>query len=476
MPTKDNHDKEFPFRGVNEYLDKVYSKIDRYKKEHPFSFADLAYVVGHSNYKTEKSENRRRLIRNLGFQVGDGKTPCKQDTCFTRSLIKNLYMGLHINPEDFLLDCDTETIFLDKPVKKGKKPGNGEREGNHIYFTRDYWNKSKKFYIPNPLIQVKPIPLVSHTETETDLTDFYEEIAQYYEEASSSIVAHEVLFKGNNNNPEKYKTYRHAQNQLFEAIDRAINNFKNERDKDQGESLESEPPKTVKSISLNRTFSYQRVFYLSPSESIHAKNIHTSSEMFKIMMIEASFETLQHIKKCFDRHSGGKDKDMCKFYVAPFSGMRAHTLIDDKILLSEDYKKHADYIKPHLIFIDNVQVKSDLQKMKDVFDLELKQKEDKKIHLLRKRDFPKYIRQAEKYLKSRIEEYEDALDILDGIADNSSNNPIGVREITDEQNNKSTREYHIEDVTLNLTEKIKIIINILRRQYFDVGNKREKLT
>jgi len=89
------------------------------------------------------------------------------------------------------------------------------------------------------------------------------------------------------------------------------------------------------------------------------------------MMIEASFETLQHIKNCFDKHSKGKDKDICKFYVAPFSGMRAHTLIDDRILLSEDYKKHADYIKPHLIFIDNVQVKSDLQKMKKAFDLEL---------------------------------------------------------------------------------------------------------
>lgn len=470
MPTKDNHDKEFPYEGVNNYLDKIYAKINSYEGD--FCFDDFEYLTRRIVHNARTEGDKKRLIRDMGFQIGDGINKCEQTIPFRRALIRNLYLGLHINPGEFLLDKKTEKKFLKRKVGKG----GGKREEDHVYFTHDYWNKSKEFYIPNPLIQVKPIPLVSHTETETDLTDFYEEIAQYYEEASNSIVAHEVLFKGNNNNPEKYKTYRHAQNQLFEAIDIAINNFKGERDKDQDDSLENEPTKAVKSKSLNRTFSYQRVFYLSPSESIHAKNIHTSSEMFKIMMIEASFETLQHIKKCFDRHSEGKDKDMCKFYVAPFSGMRAHTLIDDKILLSEDYKKHADYIKPHLIFIDNVQVKSDLQKMKDVFDLELKQKEDKKIHLLRKRDFPKYIRQAEKYLKSRIEEYEDALDILDGIADNSSNNPIGVREIADEQNNKSTREYHIEDVTLNLTEKIKIIINILRRQYFDVSNKREKLT
>lgn len=470
MSTKENNNTEFPYEGINDYLDKIYTKIEAYESD--FCFDDFEYLTRRIVHDERKEGDKKRLIRDMGFQIGDGINKCEQTIPFKRALIRNLYLGLHINPGEFLLDENIEKEFLKKTVGKG----GGKREEDHVYFTHDYWNRSKEFYIPNPLIQVKTIPLASHTETENDLTDFYEKIASRYKNASDSIIAHEVLFKGNNNNPQKYKTYRHAQNQIFEAIDKAINNFKDERSKNQNTSLQNNPSNQitapVKNKQQNRTFSYQRVFYLSPSESIHKKNINTSSEMFKIMMIEASFETLQHIKNCFDNHSSPADKDICTFYVAPFSGLRAHTLIDDKILLSEDYKKHADYIKPHLIFIDNVQVKSDLQKMKKAFDLELEQKEEKKIHLLRKRDFPRYIRQAEKYLEGRIEEYENALDIIDGIEGS-----IGSRQVINEKTGElEIREYNIEDVTLNLTERIKSIINILQSQYFDVSNKRKRLT
>ncbi|MCB0628548.1 MAG: hypothetical protein R2824_02345 [Saprospiraceae bacterium] len=470
MAKKDNG--EFPYRGVNKYLDKVYAKIDALKGG--LSYLDFEYLTRTRVNEKPTIGDKRRFIREMGFEIGDGDKPCVQTTPFKRSIIKNLYLALHIDPGEFLIDEEFEKAFLKLPV--GIK--NGMRREDDKYFTREFWDIAKVSYAQSPLIQVKSIPLQAHTEEETDLTQFYKEITPYYRKAHRSITAHEVLFKGNNNNPSEYRTYRYAQNQIFEAIDQAVENCKQLRSAGQDKPLEVDTA-DEEALPDNKkqrgTFTYQRVFYLSASESIHAKNIQDPGEMFKIMMIEASFETLKHIKDCLEKNGAHIDEEICKFYVAPFSGLRAHTLIDDKWLISEDYKKHADYIKPHILFIEDVEVKSDLQKMKELFDLELQQKADKKIYPLRKKDFPRYIRLAVDYLKERIDEAEDMLAIMDGI--NSAPDSLeGRRQVLNEKTDHTEiRVYNIDKVTFKFTERLKFMIEILKKQYLDVSQKRDKL-
>jgi len=231
----------------------------------------------------------------------------------------------------------------------------------------------------NPNIRVRKIPLVTEDGDHKELIEFYEEIAKHYKEANEEIVSHELLLKGDNTNPNKYVTYTKAQNHIFNAIEFALRNG----------------------------ITYKRVFYLSPSQSIHKKNIDDPDNLFKIMMIESSIETLKHIKLCMEKHS-----EKIEFFVSPFSSFRAQTLIDNNLLLTEDYKKDRDFIKPFLIYLDRTNVQSEIKKMRDVFLAELKEKRKKKIYKLDLDSFFLYLDEAYSYLSDLIDKREKFLVLL----------------------------------------------------------------
>ena len=417
-----NENQEMPFakhKKGNQYLDVVRQRMIRLGLN-DIDFLDLMHLTENSFLDQFKKSSAPQPL-------------------FTKKLIQTLYSVCHIDPGDFLIGEDEEEeeqvlIEMYKEYYEGKPKPKPYEEYIKNYFTREYWEELKKL-IPtrNSSIELRPITLTSHEVTKGELVDFYEKIAIYYERSSHSIVAHEVLFKGNNDDPNNYKTYREAQDKIFTAIDNALSQNKN-----------------------NAKFTYKRVFYLSPSESIHPKNVNDPDEMFKIMMIEASFETLRHIMQCLNRYP-----KQSEFFVAPFSGFRAHTLIDEKLFITEDYKKHADYIKPHLLFIDNVEAGSDVGKLKELFKLELEEQQEKKIYCLIKEHFMRYIKDAERYLRDRIMEQENVLHFL---------NHLGKKEI-ERHSRDEIITYKTDDTIKHIKMKTEVMKDILENQYLDIMGK-----
>lgn len=313
---------------------------------------------------------------------------------FKRQVIRKLYQVCHINPEDFLLDEEIEKEWLSKNAKTERS--------QKSYFTHDYWNLLKAF-IPskNPLLDLIPISPINPEvkATNDELTNLYQKLAdERFRTAENKIIVHELLFKGNNNNPGSNSTYREAQALIFSAIDEVLAKHKREK----------------------TTFTYIRVLYLSPSESIHLKT-EKKDNIVKNMLIEAGIETLKHINDCYEHYP-----KFSSFYVAPCSQFRSHCLIDDKIFLSEDYLKQHNYILPYLLYIDDIKVESELKKLKKHFDLELTEKKES-THPLNKGDIPFYLNQAVLYLDKEVKYRESVLDIAESILEKNATNEIAAQ-------------------------------------------------
>lgn len=323
------------------------------------TFIDLSRVSSRDALKKREFQEKQGISKLLFFQ---------------------LYTICQINPKKLLLPKKEEKTWL-KNLKKQNK------DEKH-YFTRAYWEELKPFIPPpNPNIEVKSIPdLPPKTMDGDELKRFYERIADtYYKAAKSSIEVHELLLKGNNNDPGEFSTYREAQQVIFNAID-----------------------DTLKNHETSETFKYRRVFYLSPSNSVHNQPA-TDEDIINRFILEASSETLLHIKDCFAYPEG-----LCEFYVAPFSTFRAHCLIDDEVFITEDYQRYMhnqeSYIVPNFLYIDNVSTDSDLLKLKTEFDKVLgnqpNQRSSSKIIKLDKHGFSDYIKDCEEYLTGENGEIE----------------------------------------------------------------------
>ena len=226
------------------------------------------------------------------------------------------------------------------------------------YFTSKFAKKISKYHSSKKDKSVKVINLPLDTDTDNYAESYTKKILKYYINAKQSIQVVETLFKGNNKNPvNNLKGYRLAHRKIFKAIQDKLKALKNENSH-------------LSRKERSKLFRYKRVLCLSPSESIHSKK--STEDQIKALYIESSPEVLYHMKKCLRDYP-----EFCEFYVSPFTRFRHQCLIDNDILLTEDYIKNLDSIVPDEIFIDNLKSSNqkELKKMKRIFDKQFLKKD-----------------------------------------------------------------------------------------------------
>ncbi|MEZ4990432.1 MAG: hypothetical protein R2824_08470 [Saprospiraceae bacterium] len=295
---------DFSHRGKNGYLDKIYDRLD----ELPILVTEKE-LLELINY-----DSHRSLNKEFKFKI--------KQIPFSRALIRKLYLALHINPEDFLLDQTDESEFFKQFKNYSAK--DFERLKS-TYFTHEHWRTIKSFRPfsnPDPFIDFFSFP--HDQKTNQYFLDTYTSIAQNFRQAEKSIKVYEILFKGNNDDPGNMSVYAEGQKIIFQAILETLKRHKE---------------------ANNKEFRYIRTFSLSWSQYTFPKN--SKEDLPVAFAAEASRESFEHIIECITNYS-----DYCEFYVTPISMFRHHALIDQKKLLTEDYLMLADgSIIPDWLFI-----------------------------------------------------------------------------------------------------------------------------
>ncbi len=304
---------------------KIMQKILNHVNEHGLSKEDFAKLTGTSkghltsgkNYFP--SENTRQEI-------------------LPKRMAGLIYLATGINPKKLLLDKIDEDRLLE---------GVSDSQKNKL-FTSKFVDEISKFHSKDVNLKVINLPL--NTDTSKYNEHYLEDIEKHYEGAKKSISVVETLFKGNNKNPVGNLTgYKEAHKELFEIIENKLDGIKQ---KYSHLSLEDRKKK----------FKYTRILCLSQSNSLHKKDKRHEKE--SAFLLEVSAEVLLHLNNCLKEYG-----DYCHFYISPFSRFRHQCLIDDDILLTEDYIKIDDCIVPDEIFVDDLSLSKDdgLKNLKDIF-------------------------------------------------------------------------------------------------------------
>jgi hypothetical protein len=419
------------------------NRVDRKGKDGKELKMDLAIFLDLATTKKRDSLQSKYFTPE---KDADGNP--KDLDIFPIHFIHTLYAICTINPEDFLLEPTEE----EKWIKKHKPT----KERKEKLFTREYWQKLQPFLpAKNPNIEVKIIPTVSPNTQGDKLKEFYEDLVNnYYLKARSGFEIHEVLLKGNNQNPGNFLTYRNAQQKIFEAIDKVL-----------------EDPETSES------FHYKRVFFLSPSDSIHPSPSN-KTEKIRRFLLESSLETLIHINSAFNATKG-----LIEFYIAPFMTFRAHALIDNT-LITEDYKRiifeEESYIIPHILFIDDVSIDSDISKIKNDFDEILGNNDGGNpkpfVVKLDKTRLRKYMNDCKDYLSLELKKKEKSIETLNDILDKKRSDLEQVSNNEKGQNDAEIEISALEDLIDKETTVAKILakqqfrFNIKYRELIGIGN------
>ncbi|MCB0632629.1 MAG: hypothetical protein R2824_24120 [Saprospiraceae bacterium] len=335
-----------------EYLRKLYAHINRFDLDQD-EFSELVEL-----------SLKHLTDQRYGLSKNDIQNPIK------RSIIRKLYFAFNIDCEKFLLEQNDEDTFFKSPL--------GREVKKKDYFTREYWEKIEAIRPPyNPTVDVISLP--REITSNTQLIKAYDKLGGYIRKAKKSIVVHELLFKGSNSMPDKYKAYMKAQVKIHEAIEEVL--------EDKGKLLIEE-------------FKYIRTLCLSPSESLHPKR--NFPERLTALAIETAKETFKHLQWCLKNHP-----DKCEFYVANSSLYRSHCLIDEEILLTEDYTKHDKMVLPHILFVDNVAGKNILSTLKgNILDEDNREIE----HRLDENSVINCFQKAISYLETQISNRERAIE------------------------------------------------------------------
>ena len=296
-------------------------------------------------YLTGLSENQ--LFNNKG---GFNDDPAKQ-AVFKLNFVSRLFMGCGIHPTTFLRKRDQEGTWFDlkqseinkknreiekSNLKKKKKKKKLPDINKDRFFTNDYWDRLKGHFVAANSI-IKYIRIESHdADSNSDLEYVYKNIlVPYFTDAERSIKVYEVLFKGNNREPNSHKAYPKAQKHVLTAIENWLDNKKEENKERAAEGQEPVPYEYIRTIACTRS-----TFLFRKDGEYNLK---------QAMVLESSTTLLEHLKYCLEKH-----KDHCKFYVASTSRLRNHAIIDDKYSLTEDYVVQNNIVVPDGIFINDI--------------------------------------------------------------------------------------------------------------------------
>lgn len=237
-----------------------------------------------------------------------------------RPRFRKIHFLLQVDPEHFLLKPEEENAWF-------KENSNEPRDK---YFTIEFWNTIKAFW-PKKKGWNYLESFFHHNRTFNEpLQKSYNAISSYFRSAKYHITVHEVLFKGDNEKPGRYKAYRDAQKLVHSAIMDAI-----------------------KRHSANdEDFRYKRVFHLSSSEHLFPKG--NKDDQLRAFMAEASLQTLEHILTCLKNHS-----KYCSFHVVGrSSSLRHRAVIDDEWMFVEDYAFDNGLTTPERLIIHDITPKS----------------------------------------------------------------------------------------------------------------------
>lgn len=315
-----------------------------------------------TNYETDS-------LFNKGFRE-DGRAT----EPFKRTVIRKLYMAMHIDCEKYLLPKEEETQWLRKYCKTQKE--------RNTYFTHDYWNKIKQYQPkPDSILKIHRIESQDFNKNR-DLDETYEVLTKRFTQAKQQIQVHDVLSKGNNKNPGGFKAYLNPQNKVFKAIEDTL------------ESMEQKG---------NKDFRYTRIFHLSKSEKVFSK-IESDRKLIRAFLGETSEISLIHVLKCMDQYPKN-----CQFYISLESELRSKAIIDDEVLITEDYFVKDKKTVPQFITIYNTQRESkanfflDKASLNETFQFLVK---------LDKEQLYDGLSQTIKYLDGQIKKRQEAIKVL----------------------------------------------------------------
>lgn len=283
---------------------------------------------------------------------------------FTRTFIRALYLACQINPAEFLIDEKEETAWLNKFNKS-----------RDLYFTHEYWNDLKGHFTASNSLK-DYIRIKSHdADSNPELKSVYKErLTPYFLNAEHTIKVYEVLFKGAFKRPNEHDAYAKAQYHVLKAIQKWLDDKKEDSEKIKKENkiLKAEG-KAEKEL-----LKYEYVRTLACSQSIFLFSKDGDEKRRKALVLEASRQTLKHLKYCMDNHPSH-----CKFYVTKTKHLRNQVLIDDIYTLTEDYTTtYNDVVVPDGIFINDVSPTSKTHSFKKSLVRTFEGKRFTKKHLL----------------------------------------------------------------------------------------------
>lgn len=247
----------------------------------------------------------------------DQKRPLYLDRCALYFFI------LKANPEETFLmnEKEEEDWLLANEAKKDRKGKNWVDPKKLL--TWETWRKIKAKWGERKVYLDFEDKIFSPDEDRNEkLKETYEEIAKkYYSNAKSTIVAHELLFKGNNKNPNKYRAYSEAQICILKEIE-----FQ---------------------LKQKADLKYERNFYLSLDDDFNFKKDQLT--WGRAFVTEASIATLIHVSKCLRDYPG-----RCHFRIYTSTSFRHKVIIDNKYMLIEDYAEYKSMIVPESICVLDV--------------------------------------------------------------------------------------------------------------------------
>lgn len=269
--------------------------------------------------------NRAQLFTAIGGYPSDSQQPLKLERVALFYLFLKAYPGT-----TFLIENEEkERKWL---RENDKKRGTPEWKNPKKLFTRDTWQAIKAGWGDRKVyLDFWDNIYSSSRKKNEDLEDVYNIIAEkYYKKAKQSIIAHELLFKGDNTRPDDYKAYADAQYIILKQIE------------DQ--------------LDQNSDLIYERYFYFSRSEDLPFKL--DKSEWYQAFVTEASIVTLSHVYRCLK-----KFPNQCTFEATTSSSFRHKVIIDERDMLLEDYAVLGNLIVPESICVIDVRRHNETAKM-----------------------------------------------------------------------------------------------------------------
>lgn len=297
----------------------------RKRREHKNQMAEKvlkqAESIGLTPQKLKDlARNNEILTAVKGFITNDDQGMIPID------VVATLYFITGINPGEFLYKGNEKDWFEKVAKRKTSKLPKDEKK----YFTNDYWRELSRFFAKrsfhNGLIQ--HLTIENHDGSiNTQLLNAYKQITDQYISKAKTVEVYETLSKGDGSCLENFDAYYKAQKIILNEIARKL---KEEDD-----------------------FEYVRTFSLDRSELLHPKNITTPEKINRAFVIEASALTLKHIQKCRNIETK-KGTRRSIFEICEAKWMRNFLLIDNEILIIEDYVYTSRLLVPDSIIVLDV--------------------------------------------------------------------------------------------------------------------------